>query len=98
MDQNINEINESTREMTIINKLGIHARPSAMIVQTANQFDSDLFVSHNGQEEMNAKSIMGVMMLAAGQGTKLTFRAVGPDCRKLIDQIEILIKTKFNEE
>ena len=90
--------NEIIRKITVINKLGIHARPSSMLVQTANQFEADLFVSHDGQDEVNAKSIMGVMMLAAGQGTKLQFRAVGPDGEKLLDKIEQLINSKFNEE
>jgi len=89
---------EIIREITVINKLGIHARPSSMLVQIANQFEADLFVSHDGQDEVNAKSIMGVMMLAAGQGTKLQFRAVGPDSEELLDKIEQLINSKFNEE
>jgi len=91
--------NEIIRKITVINKLGIHARPSSMLVQIANQFEADLFVSHDGQQdEVNAKSIMGVMMLAAGQGTKLQFRAVGPDSEKLLDKIEQLINSKFNED
>jgi len=90
--------NNIIREIIVINKLGIHARPSSMLVQTANQYDADLFVSHDGQDEVNAKSIMGVMMLAAGQGTKLQFRAVGSDSEELLDEIEQLIKSKFNED
>ena len=89
---------EVIREITVINKLGIHARPSSMLVQTANQYDAELYVSHDEQDEVNAKSIMGVMMLAAGQGTKLLFRAEGPDADELLDEIEQLIKSKFNED
>jgi len=69
-----------------------------MLVQTANQYDAELYVSHDEQDEVNAKSIMGVMMLAAGQGTKLLFRAEGPDADELLDEIEQLIKSKFNED
>ena len=94
----MNDNKEVIREITILNKLGIHARPSAMIVQTANKYKSNLFVSHDGHDEVNAKSIMGVMMLAAGQGTKLRFRAVGPDSEELLNDIEQIIKSKFNEE
>ena len=94
----MNDNKEVIREITVINKLGIHARPSSMIVQTANKYKSDLFVSHDKEDEVNAKSIMGVMMLAAGQGNKLRFRAVGPDSEELLDEIEKLIKSKFNEE
>jgi phosphocarrier protein len=94
----VNDNKEVIREITVINKLGIHARPSSMIVQTANKYNADLFVSHDKEDEVNAKSIMGVMMLAAGQGTKLRFRAVGPDAEELLEEIEKLIKSKFNEE
>jgi len=94
----VNDNKEVIRDITVINKLGIHARPSSMLVQTANKYNAELYVSHNGQDEVNAKSIMGVMMLAAGQGTKLRFRAVGSDCDELLDEIEKLIKSKFNEE
>ena len=89
---------EIIREIIVINKLGIHARPSSMLVQTANQYEADLFVSHDEQDEVNAKSIMGVMMLAAGQGTKLRFRTTGPDGEELLNKIEQLINSKFNED
>ena len=60
-----------TKELTILNKLGIHARPAAMFVKTANRFACEIFVEKNG-EKINGKSIMGLMMLAAGPGSKLT--------------------------
>jgi phosphocarrier protein len=91
--------NEAIRIIEVINKLGLHARPSAMLVQLTTQFDSDLFVQRVGDsDEVNAKSIMGVMMLAAGLGTKLRFRAVGADNSALLDEVEKLFQTKFNED
>lgn len=93
-------MSESVRTVKVINSLGIHARPSAMLVQLANEYEADLFVCRKGEEdsEVNAKSIMGVMMLAAGEGTMLRFRAVGDDGDALLNAIESLIKAKFNEE
>ena len=85
----------------MVNKLGIHARPSAMLVQLANQFQADLFVSREGEgedDEVNAKSIMGVMMLAASCGTVLRFRAVGDDNESLLDALDNLFLSKFMEE
>lgn len=91
--------NEAIRIIEVVNKLGLHARPSAMLVQLTTQFGSELFVQRVGDsDEVNAKSIMGVMMLAAGQGTKLRFRAVGPDGAALLDEVEKLFQTKFNED
>jgi len=79
-------------------KLGLHARPSAMLVQLANQFESDLFASTASGDEINAKSIMGVMMLAAGYNSVITFRAEGNDCVELLNELEKLFQTKFNED
>ena len=67
-----------TQELTIVNKLGIHARPAAIFVKTANRFACDIFVEKDG-EKINGKSIMGLMMLAAGPGSKLTIHASGAD-------------------
>lgn len=92
------EATETIRELEVINRLGLHARPSAMLVQLANQFACELFVSRDGEDEVNAKSIMGVMMLAAGKGVMLRFRALGPDGARLLDEIERLFQSKFNEE
>ena len=91
--------NETNRIIEVVNTLGLHARPSAMLVQLTSQFESDLFVQRVGDtDEVNAKSIMGVMMLAAGQGTKLRFRAIGPDGAGLLTEIEKLFQTRFNED
>jgi phosphocarrier protein len=85
------------KEFQVLNKLGIHARPAAMFVKTANRFTCDVFVEKDG-EKVNGKSIMGLMMLAAGPGSKLTVIAEGPDASKALDEIEGLIKRKFDEE
>ena len=86
-----------TREMTVKNKLGIHARPAAMFVKVANKFHADITVEKDGQE-INGKSIMGLMMLAAGQGSKLTVTASGEDSARAIREIEQLIERKFDED
>jgi phosphocarrier protein len=86
-----------SKELTILNKLGIHARPAALFVKTANKFACDIFVEKDG-EKINGKSIMGLMMLAAGPGSKLTIHAIGPDALQAIAEIEALVKRKFDEE
>jgi len=86
-----------TKELTIVNKLGIHARPAALFVKTANRFACDLFVEKDG-EKVNGKSIMGLMMLAAGPGSKLTVHAHGSDAAAAVAELEALIKRKFDEE
>jgi len=86
-----------TREFLVSNKLGIHARPAALFVKTANRFQCDVFVEKDG-EKVNGKSIMGLMMLAAGPGSKLTVHADGPDASKALAEIEALVKRKFDEE
>src|SRR5271167_4095845 len=89
--------NVFTKELTILNKLGIHARPAALFVKTANRFACDIFVEKDG-EKINGKSIMGLMMLAAGPGSKLTIHANGADAPAAIAEIEALVKRKFDEE
>ena len=86
-----------TRDFLVANKLGIHARPAAMFVKTANRFHCDIFVEKDG-ERVNGKSIMGLMMLAAGPGSKLTVHAQGHDASQALAEIETLIKRKFDEE
>src|SRR5271170_7111935 len=85
------------KELTVVNKLGIHARPAAMFVKIANRFACDIFVEKDG-EKINGKSIMGLMMLAAGPGSKLTIHANGADAQLAIAEIEALVKRKFDEE
>ena len=91
------EADAMTKEFQVLNKLGIHARPAAMFVKTANRFSCDVFVEKDG-EKVNGKSNMGLMMLAAGPGSKLTIIADGPDASKAMAEIESLIKRKFDEE
>ena len=86
-----------TKDFHVSNKLGIHARPAAMFVKTANRFTCDIFVEKDG-EKVNGKSIMGLMMLAAGPGSKLTVHAQGHDASQALAELEILIKRKFDEE
>jgi phosphocarrier protein HPr len=86
-----------TKELVVINKLGIHARPAAMFVKAANRFECDIFVEKDG-EKVNGKSIMGLMMLAAGPGSKLLIHAEGQDAARAMVEIETLIKRKFDEE
>mgnify|MGYP003577909498 CR=1 FL=1 len=85
------------KELVIVNKLGIHARPAAMFVRIANQFACDVFLEKGG-ERVNGKSIMGLMMLAAGKGSKLHLIAEGADADKVIAEIENLVQTRFGEE
>ena len=86
-----------TKELTIANKLGIHARPAALFVKTANRFASEIFVEKDG-EKINGKSIMGLMMLAAGPGSKLTLHIKGTDAPQAIVELEALVKRKFDED
>ena len=86
-----------TKDLLVKNKLGMHARPAAMFVKTANRFTCDIFVEKDG-EKVNGKSIMGMMMLAAGPGSKLTVHAHGQDAPQALAELETLIKRKFDEE
>ena len=86
-----------TKELTIVNKLGIHARPAAVFVKTANRFASEILVEKDG-EKINGKSIMGLMMLAAGPGSKLTLHARGDDAHQAIEELKALVERKFDEE
>jgi phosphocarrier protein len=88
--------NRCEKELVIENELGLHARPSALFVKTTNRFKSDITVEKGG-EVVNGKSIMGLMMLAAGKGTKLKIVAVGPDADAAVAAIEELFQKKFNE-
>ena len=86
-----------SKELTVLNKQGIHARPAARFVKTANQFVADIFVEKDG-EKINGKSIIGLMMLAAGPGSKFTVHATGTDAHQALVEIEALVKRKFDEE
>src|ERR1700729_512642 len=86
-----------TKELTIMNRLGLHARPSAMFVKICSRHAADIWVEKDG-EQVNGKSIMGLMMLAAGQGSKLILLAEGADAEKAIQELELLIEKRFDEE
>lgn len=85
------------KDFTILNKLGIHARPAAQFVKTANRFQADIFVEKDG-EEIDGKSIMGLMMLAAGHGSIISVSSEGIDADAALAAIEDLIMRKFEEE
>lgn len=80
----------------IQNRLGLHARAAALFVQTVSVFDADVSVSKDG-ERVNGKSIMGLMMLAAGKGTAIEVEATGPAAAEALDAIRRLIADKFRE-
>jgi phosphocarrier protein len=83
-------------EAEIINKLGLHARASAKLTQTASQFAAEVFLSRNGRR-VNAKSIMGVMMLAAGKGSRVTIETDGHDADAALAALLALIADRFGE-
>ncbi|MCF6281632.1 MAG: HPr family phosphocarrier protein [Candidatus Polarisedimenticolaceae bacterium] len=84
------------RDVTIINKLGLHARAAAKLVSCASQFESEIFVERNGHR-VNGKSIMGVMMLAASQGVRITLEAEGDDEELAVQALQTLIIDRFGE-
>ena len=86
-----------TRVVTICNKRGLHARASAKFVQMVERFTSEVWVTRGG-ETVGGRSIMGLMMLAAGPGTTVTVSALGPDAEAAIKAITELVESKFNEE
>ena len=88
--------NAVTKELVVQNKMGIHARPAAMIVRITNKFKSEVFVEKD-EEQVNGKSIMGLMMLAAGKGSKVKFIATGDDASHMLAEIEALFARKFDE-
>ncbi|GMW03543.1 MAG: hypothetical protein AMXMBFR84_46770 [Candidatus Hydrogenedentota bacterium] len=89
--------NELTEEISIVNTLGVHARPAAQLVQTALRFQSEIYLSLNGHR-VNGKSIMGVLTLAAAQGSLLLVSCKGPDADDALGAIRALIESGFGEE
>lgn len=85
-----------SKEITVVNKLGLHARAAAKFVTLASVFESIIHVENRGRE-VNGKSIMGVMMLAAAKGSTLTLRAEGEDEESAIEQLEQLVSQRFGE-
>ena len=86
-----------TRQIVIKNRLGLHARASAQFVKTAGRFRAEITVE-SGRQKVNAKSIMGLLMLAAAQGASLTLRAVGEDGSAAVQALADLVEAKFGEK
>ncbi len=87
---------QHTKVLTVQNKMGIHARPAAMIVRITNKFKADVLVERD-EERVNGKSIMGLMMLAAGKGSSLKFIVTGADAPTMLAELEALFARKFDE-
>lgn len=85
-----------TKELLVQNKMGIHARPAAMIVRVTNKFKSEVLVEKD-EEQVNGKSIMGLMMLAAAKGSTVKFIATGEDAAELLVELEALFARRFDE-
>ena len=88
---------ESSVEVTIANKFGLHARPAAEFVKLANRYSSDIWVRKD-EVEVSGKSIMGVMMLAAEHGSTIVIRAAGEDSEGAVDALRSLVANGFGEE
>jgi phosphocarrier protein len=85
------------REVAIVNKLGLHARAAAKFVTLASRFEADIRLS-KGKREVNGKSIMGVMMLAAAKDSQLEIHAIGADAEQALDCLEELVRQRFGED
>ena len=85
------------RNLLVQNQMGIHARPAAMIVRAANKYESEMFFEKD-DEQVNGKSIMGLMMLAAGKGSTIKVIASGNDAEQALNELEELFATKFDEK
>jgi phosphocarrier protein HPr len=83
--------------MAIQNRLGMHARPALMFVRVANKYRADIWVQKDGQQ-VNGKSILGLMTLAAGQGARIVISAQGADAAKAVQELEDLVQGRFDEE
>ena len=86
-----------TRDFRVSNRLGLHARPAAKFVQTANRFSCDIFVEKDGQK-INGKSIISLLVLSAGPGSKLTVSASGEDASEALAELELLVEKGFEEQ
>ena len=93
----LRKLDMEVQTFTIKNKLGLHARAAALLVKTANRFVSNVSLEKDGLE-VNGKSIMGILMLAAAKGSKITLKAEGKDAEQAIEILGKLIENKFGEE
>jgi phosphocarrier protein len=97
MENNTSSVaTQYTKVLTVNNKMGIHARPAAMIVRITNKYKADVLVERD-EEQVNGKSIMGLMMLAAGRGSALKFLVTGADGPSMLAELEALFIRKFDE-
>jgi phosphocarrier protein len=85
------------KDLVINNRNGLHARPAALFVKTANRFNAEIWIEKEG-DRVNGKSIMGLMMLAAGKGSTLHLIVEGEDAEELVRALEELIQSRFGEE
>lgn len=88
---------EQVRELQILNRYGLHARPAALFVKAASRYDADIYVEKAGNR-VSAKSIMGLMTLEAGHGVKIRLVAEGADAARALDELEQMIRDKFGED
>jgi phosphocarrier protein HPr len=86
-----------SKTLTILNEVGIHARPASMIVKRLLEFESEVFIEKDGKR-VNGKSIMGILMLAASKGSQIRVEADGPDAQAAVEAVEELVRGKFGEE
>jgi len=93
----MNDINSVEKLVVIRNKTGLHARPAAIFVQIANKYDCEITV-RKAEQEVNGKSIMGILMLAAGQGQEVTIRAAGPDAAAAVEALEKILLNNNDHE
>jgi phosphocarrier protein len=98
MDKSTNPASDAklSKELIVQNKMGIHARPAAMIVRITNKFKAEVFVEKE-EEQVNGKSIMGLMMLAAAKGSTVKFIVSGDDAALMLSELEALFDKKFDE-
>jgi len=86
-----------SKTLTILNEVGIHARPASMIVKRLLEFESEVFIEKDGKR-VNGKSIMGILMLAASKGSQIRVEADGPDAQEAVEAVEELVRSKFGED
>ena len=86
-----------SKTFTLVNEVGLHARPASMIVKLMLQFEADVFIEKDGKR-VNGKSIMGILMLAAGKGSQIRVEVDGSDAQKALESVEQLILSKFGED
>lgn len=90
------DVEQRIGELTIVNPMGLHARPASQLVSMANRFESEVWVARDGQE-VNGKSILGVLMLACPMGSQVQLRCVGPDAQAAYDSLAELVQNGFGE-